>query len=515
MSGRTPINITDDTVYDNVDDSDDQFNLLMNPTLLLLGYDTLNDDALAGAGQLRLRGDVTVDGVYLDYSVTLVNTAFAMQTGTVAIGQSASDTVTIRNIAGATWDLVNDAGITGAGSSQFVNLGLLETTTAYELINGDYYSADSVIDADFYNRGGTVDVQEGEISFTGAVERFVNGAITGSGTLQGDDVVLDGTTISVATATFKQARILGDVVVSSPDFDSDDLVLTAGSTLELSNSRASSENISGVGEMIFNGVSSLAGDAFAYGYNSISLSGGVTLINNGQTIFPAAYFGEGRFTYISISLDPGTGEQITIENEPGASLSIQGGIGITDSSGDSATLYNFGTFDGEGGSLSSYNAVELYPANVGLNVVNDGAMTTSDGFYFRDAVTGAGTIETGQGTTFDDLVSGGQTVEFSPSYPSDGFFVSPQYPTLTLNDVQQFSGLITGFDQNGATDDQLVVNTETWQYQDFVANSGGTGGSLMFTDGSAETAVSLAGSFDPHGFQGNVSGNQTTITYTS
>src|SRR5277367_4695549 len=103
MSGRTPINVTGNTAYDNVDDSDDQFNLLMNPTLLLLGYDTLNDDALTGAGQLRLRGDVTVDGLYLDDSVTLVNTAFAMQTGlndeTVAIGQSASDTVTIRNIA--------------------------------------------------------------------------------------------------------------------------------------------------------------------------------------------------------------------------------------------------------------------------------------------------------------------------------------------------------------------------------------------------------------------------------
>ena len=36
----------------------------------------------------------------------------------------------------------------------------------------------------------------------------------------------------------------------------------------------------------------------------------------------------------------------------------------------------------------------------------------------------------------------------------------------------------------------------------------------MFTNGSAETAVTLTGSYDPTGFVGVVSGNQTTITYT-
>ena len=91
---------------------------------------------------------------------------------------------------------------------------------------------------------------------------------------------------------------------------------------------------------------------------------------------------------------------------------------------------------------------------------------------------------------------------------------APSISTLSLNDVQQFSGLITGFDQNGDTDDQLVVNTATWHYQDFVANGGGTGGSLMFTNGSVETAVNLTGSYNPTGFTAVVSGNQTTITYT-
>jgi hypothetical protein len=82
---------------------------------------------------------------------------------------------------------------------------------------------------------------------------------------------------------------------------------------------------------------------------------------------------------------------------------------------------------------------------------------------------------------------------------------------LTLNDGQQFSGLITGFDQNGATDDQIVANTTTWHYQDFVASVGG--GSLVFSDGSADAYVDLSGSYQPNGFLPVMSSNQTTITY--
>jgi hypothetical protein len=108
MSGRTPINITGDTVYDIVDETDDQFNFLTNATLLLLGFDMLNDDALTGAGQLRLRGEVTIDGLSLDDTATLVNTQIAIDSGLnseeIEIGQSASDAATIRNILGATWD---------------------------------------------------------------------------------------------------------------------------------------------------------------------------------------------------------------------------------------------------------------------------------------------------------------------------------------------------------------------------------------------------------------------------
>jgi hypothetical protein len=252
MSGRTSINIADNTVYRNVDESDDQFNFLTNATLLLLGYDALNDDALTGAGQLRLRGEVTIDGLSLD-DETLVNAAFAVQTGVnseqVQIGQLAS--ATIRNVVGATWDLVGDASITGAGSGQFVNLGLLEMTTANHVVD------DAVIGVDFYDRGGTVDVQDGDLDFTGAVERFVNGAITGGGGVAADDIVLDGTSVSVTDASFNTARIIGDVTVSSASFHCLDLSLSAGGTLALSNSSAALTNVAGAGELAFIGTNSV------------------------------------------------------------------------------------------------------------------------------------------------------------------------------------------------------------------------------------------------------------------
>ena len=62
-------------------------------------------------------------------------------------------------------------------------------------------------------------------------------------------------------------------------------------------------------------------------------------------------------------------------------------------------------------------------------------------------------------------------------------------------------------------DEQLLFGTSTWRYQDFVANSGGTGGALMFSNGGAEAAVDLSGSFNPSGVHASVIGAKTIITY--
>ena len=137
----------------------------------------------------------------------------------------------------------------------------------------------------------------------------------------------------------------------------------------------------------------------------------------------------------------------------------------------------------------------------------DGTGVIYPSLKFASTIAGSGTIEVSPGTvTLDGAVVAAQTLDFTTG-------AGGAAPSLTLNDVQDFAATITRFDQHGATDDALVVDTSLWGYQDFVANSGGTGGALMFSNGSAETAVNLTGTYEPNLFHAVVSGSQTTITY--
>jgi len=505
MTGRTSINITGNTVHHNVDDSDDQFNILADASLLLRGVDVLTDDAIVGTGLVRVSGQTAIDdSLTLDDAVTFANAGFVTQNDTnLTIGLTSSDAATVRNEAGATWQLVNNAQITGAGASEFVNRGLLEQTGG---LGGGSTGGTSIIDTNFIDRGGEILIY-GTVEFQSAVNRFVNAEIVGTNgdTFYLSDGLLDGDTVSVSNVDLLNARIAGDVFIGAENFFSDHLNLGAGAVLTLDSLTDRLE----LGEIIGSGEIDIKGDDSQVGADDLVLAGAVTLDNYGNTTFDGSFNLSGLGTRITATASEG--DQITIENHAGATWTDTNAFAtFTSDSGTSATFYNNGEFRDFTISGTSFD----------MDVVNNGVMeagpwvTFEDvplygGYAFADAVTGTGTIEIG----FDPvaalaLVGGGQTLEFTP-VPS-----GVPNPTLTLNDVQEFSGLITGFDQNGATTDQLIVNSATWHYQDFVANGGGTGGSLMFTNGSAETAVNLSGSYDPTGFVGVGSGSQTTITYT-
>ncbi len=162
-------------------------------------------------------------------------------------------------------------------------------------------------------------------------------------------------------------------------------------------------------------------------------------------------------------------------------------------------------------------SVTFGPADIGVDVVNNGVMTTTTGISFGAAVTGVGTIEVGQNSFAEGAVGNGQTFDFLPmpaSPPDTVYTYNPPYPTLTLDDVQQFAGVINGFDQNGAIDDRIVVNSATWAYQNFVPNASETGGELMFSNGAAQTGVTLVGQYDPVGFHATTSTYSGTTTST-
>jgi len=501
MPGRTAINITAFTVYDDVDQSDDQFDVYANASLIFRGLDSLYDDAITMDGLVRVSGQTTIDdGLTLADAATFANADMVTQNGgDLTIGETYSDAATVRNIAGAIWNLVGNTQITGAGSSQFVNLGLLEQTSV---------SDTTVVDVDFYDRGGTVAIQGSfDCDDFDHVERFISGALTGSGSAILTYAFFDGTNISIASINVDGTTFVGDVTDSSSTFKGGYLDLRAGAVLDLSNPAA---NVS------LGGYNNGSGEIDIRGNDQVGLTatfnGAETIVNFGDSTFTADGSADAG---PSVTATADAGSQVTIENYAGATWVDQGESALFASDGEYAmngtgigVFYNNGTFEDLTTNQTSFS----------MNVVNNDVMEAGSrtyegpselygGFTFDDQVTGAGTIEIGlDQVTANALIGSGQTLEFTsvPSGATD--------PTLTLNDVQQFSGLIAGFDQNGATDDKIVVNTATWAYQDFVASSGG--GSLVFSNGSADAYVDLSGSYQPNGFVPTVSGNQTTITYT-
>jgi hypothetical protein len=498
---RTTVNITGYTVDDNVNSSDDLFNLAMGSIFALLGADVLSDDAIGGPGVVRVRGTATIDdSLLLSGAALFVDVNGVTQNDAVVdLGLSAEDAVTARNLGGATWTLLNGAGITSAGASEFVNRGLLHEA-----------AGDSTIDANFYDRGGEIEI-DGTLNFAspGDVDRFVDDTIAGTGAFVVDDfAVLAGSTVSTSTTDLWNARIVGEVTISSPNVGIYNIVnLAAGSDLTLTNATANLNafDISS-NEIIGAGTIDLEGNDNVYSYENFNLIGAVTFVNSGDSTFDGSI--ARTVTGFELYANSWAGDQIVVENGAGATWVEQGSNGFfVNLGGGMASFDNYGVFIDQ----------TYLGARFDMSVVNDGVFEgpasksppgIGAGLEFDDSVTGTGTIEIGvDNVTAYALIGGGQTLEFVPVQ------MAGASPTLTLDDVQQFSGLVAGFDQGGVTNDQLLLNTSTWTYQDFVANAGGTGGSLEFSDGAAETAVNLTGSYTPSGFHAAVNGATTTITY--
>jgi len=125
MPVRTPVNISSNTIYRNVNDADDQFDIFADATLVLRANDILTDDAITGAGLLRVSGSTTIDNsLTLDDTATLANASMVTQNDArLVIGTQASDAATVRNDSDATWTISSDSSIESEGESAFINLG--------------------------------------------------------------------------------------------------------------------------------------------------------------------------------------------------------------------------------------------------------------------------------------------------------------------------------------------------------------------------------------------------------
>lgn len=467
------VNIASYTVYsDDVIADDALFNIYADARLVLLGDDQFSDDSIAMDGQLRNRGTLAVDdGLTLLNSSVLVNAATVAQSGgELRIGQVDADAATVRNIAGATWELAGNAGLTSVSSSRFVNFGVFEQNTN---------TGTNIVNANFYNHG-VVEVGAGALQFEAVTRLF--GDVSGAGSVVATDVALIGTKISVANFSVSgTANVVGRVVCTSAA-DIPTVGLAANSRLVLTGADTNAQDIYGAGTVVLKGTAEIS---------ALTLSGDATLINAGSVEFG------GHFGAILTANPSGEGS-VTIRNLPGATWT-DNGMGSMELKGPNigATFVNLGTF------------VEFAFADaiIGMNFVNDGVVEISSGaggIQVEAPITGTGAIEMDDhALTVNSRVGSGQTVDFTTTASGLGT------PALDLDDVVQFFGQIAGF----GADDAIAVNSSTWSYKDFAPNTDGTGGSLVFVDGVSEKDIRLVGSYDPSGFHASYTGSRTIITY--
>jgi hypothetical protein len=192
-------------------------------------------------------------------------------------------------------------------------------------------------------------------------------------------------------------------------------------------------------------------------------------------------------------------------------LNLSGAVWDGGPSSGFNALPGVGLFENEGTYIGG-STFAVAVANDGLFEVGDpylvgSVLKTYQNQRFEAAVTGSGTIEVSPGSVaFSASVSADQTLMFTAGARGSS-------PTLILNDVEDFAAVIAAFDQNGATDDQIQADTTTWTFHGYTPDAGGQSGSLIFTDGAAQTAVHLTGVYDAANFHANVANNVATITY--
>ncbi len=116
-------------------------------TLTLGGAATL-DGSVAGPGTVALNGG-TIEYLTVGGGATLVDTGTLLQDSELSLGTSASDTAALEVNAGATYDIVQDEGISSDGTVAIGNAGLFEKTgiTGESDIAGPFTNTGTVLAA--------------------------------------------------------------------------------------------------------------------------------------------------------------------------------------------------------------------------------------------------------------------------------------------------------------------------------------------------------------------------------
>ena len=515
--------------------------------LALSGASTFAGTALAGSHALTNSGTATLSGLTIGGTATFYNTGTAQQSALTTIGDAAGDIADLTNSASGTYDITNDTGIARGPStaSLFTNSGLFEKTGG---------TGTSSVQADLTSTG-TITAATGAIALLGP-NNNISGTINGAGTLSfagGASQIKSGTTVSVAALTATGANtslIVAENLAYSGAFSDllgATLYVSSGDTLTLSGATTLAGKISGPGTLAISGgtadiipYASISGPnitvtgastTLALGENlaftrTFSVSSGATLNLTGGTL---TLFGSNSFNDAIVKgshtlwlSGPSSVTGLTIGGtallyNANVLTESAGSVTVGDSSGSAATLLNAaaGTYDllddsGVGlgssaaSSMSNYGLFEKTGGS-GESVIapkflnGHNVLDSSGTLDFQAAVTGTGT----------DTISGAATLEFDSTVASSQkILFQGAGSTLDLTDWGGFSGSLSGFDANGASNDAIDVSAP-WAFVGFNQSTG----MMTFADGGTQHAVKLTGSYIAADFHTQTVGGATQVTY--
>ncbi len=193
------VTLAGNTAYDgSFLQTTNSFNIGSN-TLTLLNIAVLNGGDVTGSGAVTASGQTEIGGYYFEGSVTFNNAGTVTQNNYLSIGGSASDTATVVNEAGATWNVVGDANFYDQGSGTLDNAGTLAKTGG---------SGVTSIQSAFVNTGVLV-ASFGTIQIDG-ITASLGGIIGGNSVIQlsgGSDTLDAGLQLVAATTRLSGANV--------------------------------------------------------------------------------------------------------------------------------------------------------------------------------------------------------------------------------------------------------------------------------------------------------------------
>lgn len=338
--------------------------LALSGTALLDG--AVSAGSTGASGTLTVSGTAEVNGLVLSGGANFVDEDRVIQDGGLVLNTSGSTAATIEIAAGATYEIVADAGISATGTAMLDNSGLLEKISALGV---------STIEGDVHNTG-TILAQRGTLMFAGGASDTLSGTLAGAGEI---DLDTSGTATLQSALVLSVARLGlygGDVVLGGNETYAGDFTLGSGATLVPNGFTLTLGGAAALRGGLQNGGITVAGTADAAG---LTLAGNATLED-------AGVIWQGGM----VTLGTAAADAAGIVIASGATYKIAADVDIN--SQGNASVTNSGLFEKTGVIGTSYVFANI--ANTGTIAAASGTLSLRAGLGdLGGRITGGGEVD--------------------------------------------------------------------------------------------------------------------------